>query len=294
MGAKLKAKINNEWVEVGGSGEEIPVTSSLLKGDGSGGITSATAGTDYQAPLVSGTNIKTINGQNLLGSGDLTVSGSSALKYGDSIDKPYDFQNKTIKFYGDSITAGVKSGTYDASDKGYAQLFCDKVGATMSNSAVSGSTTASISQTNSSVYSVINSAETITADYIIIGTGTNDYYYQVTMGNFDSITVSEFNGALNQICTMLKTKAPDVPVIFITPINKPFQNTYTTKIYSLDDYRNAIFEIATSHGFSVVDGSSLGFPATSGSYATKMIADGIHPTADGHKMYARSLAGKLL
>ena len=31
----------------------------------------------YQATLVSGTNIKTINGQSLLGSGDLTISGGS-------------------------------------------------------------------------------------------------------------------------------------------------------------------------------------------------------------------------
>ena len=30
----------------------------------------------YQAVLVSGTNIKTINGVSLLGSGDITVSGS--------------------------------------------------------------------------------------------------------------------------------------------------------------------------------------------------------------------------
>lgn len=36
----------------------------------------------YQATLVSGTNIKTINGQSLLGSGDITISGGS----GSSID----------------------------------------------------------------------------------------------------------------------------------------------------------------------------------------------------------------
>lgn len=36
------------------------------------------AGTNYQSPLVSGTNIKTINGATILGSGDLVVSGAAA------------------------------------------------------------------------------------------------------------------------------------------------------------------------------------------------------------------------
>jgi hypothetical protein len=38
----------------------------------------------YQATLVSGTNIKTINGSTILGSGDLTVSGGSGLTIGSS------------------------------------------------------------------------------------------------------------------------------------------------------------------------------------------------------------------
>ena len=44
----------------------------VLKGNGTS-ISAATAGTDYQAPLVSGTNIKTVNGSSLLGSGNLAV-----------------------------------------------------------------------------------------------------------------------------------------------------------------------------------------------------------------------------
>jgi hypothetical protein len=41
-------------------------------------LTTATAATTYQPILVSGTNIKTINGASVLGSGDLTVSGAAA------------------------------------------------------------------------------------------------------------------------------------------------------------------------------------------------------------------------
>jgi hypothetical protein len=42
-------------------------------------LTSATAAATYQPTLVSGSNIKTVNGNSLLGSGDLTIVGGSGL-----------------------------------------------------------------------------------------------------------------------------------------------------------------------------------------------------------------------
>ena len=303
MGTVLKAKINGQWVEVGSGGGSssivIPSTNNLLKGNGSGGISAANSGTDYQAPLVNGPNIKTINGESVLGSGNLVVENSPKLKYGDSIAKPFDFNGKIIQFYGDSITAGVISGQHDSSDKGYAALFCEMVGATMHNGAISASTTAQYQGTaTQSVYDVINNSQSIAADYIVIAGGTNDYYYQIPIGLYNSTTPTDFYGGLNEICEMLKTKAPNAKVIFITPINKPTKPTITTKEYDLDDYRNAIFEVATTYGHSVVDGTSLGFPDKHGAnlntFSYKMVWDGVHPTVDGHKMYARSLCGKLL
>jgi len=46
-----------------------------VKGNGTGAFSVASAGTDYQAPLVSGTSIKTINSTSLLGSGDIAIAG---------------------------------------------------------------------------------------------------------------------------------------------------------------------------------------------------------------------------
>ena len=70
-------------------------TSGVLKAT-SGVVAAAVAGTDYQAPLVSGTNIKTVNSTSLLGSGNVavqevlvsgtnikTVGGTSILGSGD-------------------------------------------------------------------------------------------------------------------------------------------------------------------------------------------------------------------
>lgn len=60
----------------------IPSSSAILKGNGSGGVTTATAGTDYQAPLVSGTNIKTVNSNSLVGSGNVSVGTVTSVSTG--------------------------------------------------------------------------------------------------------------------------------------------------------------------------------------------------------------------
>jgi len=56
------------------------LSTGLLKNTtGTGVLSIAAAGTDYQAVLVSGTNIKTVNSTSLLGSGDIAISGSTTL-----------------------------------------------------------------------------------------------------------------------------------------------------------------------------------------------------------------------
>jgi len=300
MSATLKAKINGQWTPITSgseSGIEVPSTLNLLKGNGSGGVASATPNIDYQTPLGNG-SVSVAMLKNDVFDEIENRFGFSSLNYGDSINKPFDFNGKTIRFFGDSITAGVISGTHSNADKGYSTLFCNKVGATEINSAIDGSSTATRNGAYNSVYDIINGLSTVNADYIIIASGTNDYYYQVPIGTFDSTDQSTFYGALNQICTKLASIAPNVPIIFITPINKPTASTAITKVSSLNDYRNAIFEVAVSYGHSVVNGASLGFPTKHGenlnAYSYKVIADGVHPSVDGHKLYARSLCGKLL
>ncbi len=50
----------------------VKAINGIVKSNGTT-ISAATAGTDYQAPLVSGTNIKTINGASVLGAGNITA-----------------------------------------------------------------------------------------------------------------------------------------------------------------------------------------------------------------------------
>lgn len=92
----------------------------------------------YQATLVSGTNIKTINGQSLLGSGDITISGGSGSSIDDTtvsttstyssskIDTTYakktEIENKQDKLTagtGITITGNVISSTSDVDLSNY-------------------------------------------------------------------------------------------------------------------------------------------------------------------------------
>lgn len=52
----------------------------------------------------------------------------------------------------------------------------------------------------------------------------------------------------------------------------------------------------TKEGHSVVDGKTLGMPTGKDEWSNMMCdnTDGCHPTVEGYKLYARSLAGKLL
>lgn len=211
----------------------------------------------------------------------------------ESINKPFVFASKKVTAFGDSITIGVASPGLTSTTP-YIRLFTDHVGATLNNKAISGSCIGGTG--NSSIKNKVL-AYSESTDFIVIAGGTNDYNSGITLGTFGSVDSTDFYGALEAICTYLQTNYSSTPVIFITPI--PYTNKAATLKNSvgktLNDYRRAIYEVATKYGHSVVDGTSLGMPTSQGGWGNLMCddTDGCHPTADGHKLMARSLAGKL-
>lgn len=68
---------NGTWIAVSGGTIDAAPTSGSSNAVSSGGTFTALSG--KQPNLVSGTNIKTINGNSLLGSGDLVISGGSTM-----------------------------------------------------------------------------------------------------------------------------------------------------------------------------------------------------------------------
>ncbi len=292
--AKLKAKINGQWVEIGsdGSGSTIPQTTSLLKGDGEGGVSAATAGTDYQAPI---------------GNGDITVSMLDDGVYTeiaerlnvheglfDNINKPFTFTGKKAAWYGDSIVAGYY-GTGLVTENSFAKLFTVAAGGTYSGHGVGGATICGEYSSSVIAYHLSNGAEA-DADIVFVAGGTNDHTLKKPLGAYtDTGTHLTFYGALKEICENLQTHNSNAEIIFITPINK--LNAVADEVAPLDAYRKAIYEVATSYGYSVIDGSKVGFwnaGATANTWGRAMMTDGIHPSLAGHRLYANYLRGMLL
>ena len=224
------------------------------------------------------------------------INPKTKYRYGDSLFKPFKFNGKTAIAFGDSITAGVANdgnGNISAGADSYINKFATRAGLTLTNRAVSASTiTYANNETYESVYTKVL-AMTETPDFIIISGGTNDYNQGKELGSFGSTDKTNFYGALYQICEKLKTNT--ATVIFITPINvtKDF-NGHDRAL--LNNYRNAIYEVATSYGFNVVNGADLVPVTKQTGYDDTMInhVDGCHPTIKGHGLYARNLCGKLL
>lgn len=212
----------------------------------------------------------------------------------ESIEKPFDFKGKTILAFGDSITVGVTSPDLEVTENSYIKLFANKFGMTLTNLAESGSTLAfSEESTLRCITDKVCSRTTDNPDFVVIAGGTNDYNQGREVGVFGDTENTTVYGALYLICEHLKTHFANTTVIFITPVN--VTKTFSASVASLNEYRKAIFEVATSYGFDVVDGSSIGLPSNPGGWGNVMIGDkdGVHPTEKGHELYFKGLCNKL-
>lgn len=215
----------------------------------------------------------------------------------DSIKRQINFSGKTLAVFGDSIAMGVSSPGLVVITDCFAKLFADAAGVgTLDNRAYSGTTICN-THTNSICNRVLN--YTGAADIFLIAGGTNDWSTGQPVGSWaDAPSVqTTVYGAMKAICEYIQTNYPSADVIFITPIpyTKP-ASAYPSHIADLNEYRTAIYDVATYYGYSVVDGLGLGMPREQGGWNNTMCADsdGCHPTALGHALYAKSLTGKLL
>ena len=208
----------------------------------------------------------------------------------DSVQKPITFEGHMLA-YGDSITAGVTSPNLAVTENSYIKLLANHVGMTLGNRAISGTCITDSDTAPNSIYKRVTSW-TYAADVIIVAGGTNDYTLGMPLGEFGSTDITTFYGALKGICEHFKANYAESTVVFITPIPQTVEQA--AAILPLDAYRSAIFEVATSYGYNVVDGSSLGMPEKADAWGTTMVADACHPTEAGHALYFRSLCSKLL
>ena len=217
-------------------------------------------------------------------------------KYSNNIRKPFDFHNKTIVFIGDSITAGVIDTDPDIeyTQNTWVKHFCDVVGATGINIAVAGS--CYYKNSNQSATSILEQLQSVqdAPDYFFIAGGTNDWLFGTTDSNMRS--------SVQSVISYLHTNYPNVPVIFITPINCYKWDGYpqTLKINTIQHYRNIISEEVLANDwsqFSLIQGDTFDFPEKPAyqPFASAVFGDGLHPSEIGYRtVYAPKVLESLL
>lgn len=193
---------------------------------------------------------------------------------------------------GDSITAGT--GASDPS-KAYAALLAGEF-ASLTNYGVSGSC---ISQKWQKPFVGRYNGMSNDLDVVIVFGGVNDFYAGVALGEADSTTTTEFNGALNTIMSGLMSKYAGKEIIFVTPIQCDNGSLATTAANSagntMQDYVDAIKERCNHYSIPCLDLyalSGMGV-AVSGAQHTVFSHDGIHPNDAGHQRIYERIAGFL-
>jgi len=221
--------------------------------------------------------------QNALG-----MTTTTPYKYGHSLGKPFDFQEKSAVFFGDDIIYGTTSSSSltGYTDNNWVNLFCTKFSITKSNMGSSGQ------QIDATISAVQSYTSETPPDFVFVGIGQSDWLASRAVGANGDGSSTTFYGLLSSLCNVIHSKWANAEVIFVTPINQSIISQNTSA--NLNDYRNAIFEVCAAYQFNIVDGIQLGFPTSTGAFRSQMIPNGKYPSELGYSMMYRTMCGILL
>lgn len=197
--------------------------------------------------------------------------------------------NKRLIVIGDSITKGTYTQDGDSSPNSvveinFSTLIKCALGYTeLINHGINGTAISSTSKIRSELAICIRAKEMQDADTVIVAGGTNDYGNNVVLGDINDKEDISFYGALDVLCRTLKQKYKRV--YFITPIRRE-QDGKNGAGYSLEEYRRAIELKAKEYNFVVIDGYGVPIYPKTEEHRKKYMYDGLHPNAEGHKLYA--------
>lgn len=169
----------------------------------------------------------------------------------------------------------------------WAQRSARLLGFTYKSRAINGSTVAG---SVNSVYERSTTTNFSGYDIILIRAGSNDYSHDVEIGTADSDDTSTFYGAYSYVLRKIRSEAPDAKIIMVTPtekgIYKRISNIYAYSYkndagYTLDDYREAILNLAAEYGCYVYDMKDCKY-ITQENLDSSTI-DRMHPTNKTHE-----------
>lgn len=299
--------------------EGTTLAASHLQHIENGIVANETAVNAKQAKLVSGQNIKTVNGQSLLGSGDIPVAAPSTQS------NKTTFEGKVISVLGDSISAmqgyiPVADGFNLKHDQQYASNFgvenmwwkivIDRLGAKLGicdawdGTTVRNTATADSGKSGPNTYigsstRLINLGSNGTPDMILIFAGTNDTRSGTasSIGTFDAsveyvpmteeevynnTTSNVLAEAYTALIRKLQYLYPYAKLVALSPMyGRPFALYPQARMMSL----KVIRDICDYFGVLLLDPVKAGLNINN-TYGgnTTYFKDGIHPNKDGMKL----------
>lgn len=200
--------------------------------------------------------------------------------------------NKKIGFLGDSITYGLSA------TKPYPTVIQENTGCISINYGISGNSIAkagSNGQENAqnNPMCVRYNAMAIDLDYILIFGGTNDYAYQIPIGESNSTDITTFNGALNTLIKGLIERYPGKPILFLTPLHRVLDHENGIKF---NEYVEAIIQRTSYYSipyFNLTDRSTIDSLIDTINNMYYANQDRLHPNDEGHKILARIIQHQL-
>lgn len=200
-------------------------------------------------------------------------------------------KNKSIVFYGDSITArhGLKGF-----EKDYIQLLQEEFGFYYSNQAVGGATWTDVPPSTNNIFRQLRNSTALyrDADYVSIFLGTNDFGLNRSIGDKNDTDVKTIYGAINTVFNTIIDANPDVKFMLITSLNRyDFtdsnlnDNGLTNGAgYTIEDLRNVIRTSAETYNCTLVDLAGL---VNEDNMSNLLNSDKLHVVEQGYREIAK-------
>ena len=239
-------------------------------------------------------------------------------------DTPWlDLTGKTIGFLGDSITAGSGAST---TNKRYSTVFCEIAKCTERNLGIGGTCLCNNTKNGASAnrfLARVTAANLSGLDMLIIFGGTNDFSYdsKAVGDHFSEKTITSttytgtkerianpdnetFSGALHELIQAIRAIDKNLPLVFVTPLNK---GIYVTSDYRptsaqqnsngdyISDFTDAIKDICAFYSIPVfVSTDHFPWDFTTSTVVNPKVQttgadDSLHPNDKGHATLARLL-----
>lgn len=200
--------------------------------------------------------------------------------------------NKKIGFLGDSITYGLGVTTP------YPSIIQNNTNCNSINYGISGNSIAKAgtnAQPNAQENPMCIRYDQMDndLDYILVFGGTNDYAYQIPLGEETSNDIETFYGGLNTLIEGLIEKYPGKPLLFLTPLYRTlsYESGYKFMQY-VDAIKNrcAYYSIPC---FNLTDNSTIKSLIDTINNMYYVNGDRLHPNEEGQKIIARIIQHQL-